>query len=181
MRLTFTGRQEVFTPAQTKKLEAKMAKLARLMDSRGGERDARVVFTSERHLRHAEITVNVLDHPMVGEATEGDEFTALFQAVERLEKQVLKLRAKKRDTKRESKQTWEKAGEFPEAEPGFEQASGKRIFRVNEHAGRKPMTLEEAVLELDDNRDYIVYIDAETERVSVLLRRRDGNLDLVEA
>ncbi|HSW49321.1 MAG TPA: HPF/RaiA family ribosome-associated protein [Bryobacteraceae bacterium] len=181
MRLTFTGRQEAFTPAQTKKMEAKMAKLAKLMDSRGGERDARVIFTAERHLRRAEITVNVLDHPMVGVATEGNEFTALFQAVERLEKQVLKLRAKKRDTKREPKQAWDKAGRFTAAEPGFEEASGKRIFRVDEHANRKPMTLEEAVLELDAKRDYVVYIDAETDRVSVLLRRRDGHLDLVEA
>jgi putative sigma-54 modulation protein len=181
MKVTFTGRQEPFTPAQQKKLDAKLAKLAKLLDSRGGERDARVILTSERHLRCAEITVNVLDHPMVGVAAEGDQFTALFQAVERLEKQVLKLRAKKRDTKRDSKPAWEAAGQPPAAEADLGEALGKRVFRVDELAGRKPMTLEEAVLELDTSRDYVVYRDAETDRVSVLLRRRDGHLDLVEA
>jgi hypothetical protein len=43
------------------------------------------------------------------------------------------------------------------------------------------MTLDEALLVMDKNRDYLVYRDAETDRVSVLLRRRDGNYDLVEA
>jgi putative sigma-54 modulation protein len=43
------------------------------------------------------------------------------------------------------------------------------------------MTLEEALLEMDPGRDYLVYRDAETDRVTVLLRRRDGNFDLVEA
>jgi hypothetical protein len=30
-------------------------------------------------------------------------------------------------------------------------------------------------------RDYVVYRDAETDRVNVLIRRRDGNFDLIEA
>ena len=42
------------------------------------------------------------------------------------------------------------------------------------------MTVEEAVLEMDKSRDYLVYRDAQTDKVSVLLRRRDGHFDLVE-
>ena len=43
------------------------------------------------------------------------------------------------------------------------------------------MTLEEAVLEMEKDRSYLIYRDAETERVSVLVRRNDGNFDLVQA
>ena len=43
------------------------------------------------------------------------------------------------------------------------------------------MTLEEAMLEMDKDRDYLVYRDAETDRANVLVRRRDGHFDLVEA
>ncbi len=181
MRVTYTGRQEPFTPAQQKKLETKLSKLAKLLDSRGGEREAHVILTSERHLRRAEITINIYDHPMVGVAAEADQFTALFQAIERLEKQVLKLRAKKRDTKREPKPAWEPAAAPAAGGPAYEESRGKRIFRVDDHAGRKPMTLEEALMELDKTRDYVVFRDAETDRLSVLLRRRDGHFDLVEA
>ena len=66
-----------------------------------------MVFSAERHLRRAEITVSVLGHPMVGLADGADEFTALYQAAEKLEKQVLKLRAKWRDTKRDPKPAWD--------------------------------------------------------------------------
>ena len=57
---------------------------------------------------------------------------------------------------------------------------GHHVYRVNHHQKRKPMTLDEAVLEMEKDRDYLVYRDAETDRVSVLLRRRDGHFDLVE-
>jgi len=62
-----------------------------------------------------------------------------------------------------------------EAEPG------KRVYRHNHHEQRKPMTLEEALLEIEPDRDYVVYRDAETDRVSVLVRRRDGDFELIEA
>ena len=181
MRVTYTGRQEQFTPAQKKKLAAKLAKLAKLLDHRGGEREAHVILTSQRHLRRAEITVNVYDHPMVGVAAEADQFTALFQAAEKLEKQVLKLRAKKRCAKREPKPAWQARERAAGAAAGTEEVIDRLVFRVNELASRKPMTLEEALLEMDPGRDYVIYRDAETDRVSVLLRRRDGHFDLVEA
>ena len=61
----------------------------------------------------------------------------------------------------------------PEPEPD------RLIYHVENHKKRKPMTLEEAMLEMD-GRDYLVYRDAQTDRVNVLLRRRDGHFDLVE-
>jgi hypothetical protein len=43
------------------------------------------------------------------------------------------------------------------------------------------MTLEEALLDMEKDGDYLVYRDAETDCLSVLVRRRDGNFDLIEA
>ncbi len=118
---------------------------------------------------------------MVGAASGADQFTALLQAVERLEKQVLKLRTKKRDTKRDPKQAVETGSARGRGCGRREEAAGAKVFRLNDSLPRKPMTLEEALLELDQNRDYFVFRDAETDRLSVLLRRRDGHFDLVEA
>ena len=67
----------------------------------------------------------------------------------------------------------------PEAGP--EPEVERRIYHVNHHKKRKPMTLDEALLEMEKSGDYLVYRDAETDRVSVLVRRRDGHFDLVEA
>jgi hypothetical protein len=43
------------------------------------------------------------------------------------------------------------------------------------------MTLEEALMEMEKGPDYLVYRDAESGRTAVLVRRRDGNFDLIEA
>ncbi|MCS6951673.1 MAG: ribosome-associated translation inhibitor RaiA [Bryobacterales bacterium] len=184
MKVVYTGRTENFTPAQEKKLAAKFSKLARLLDRRGGEREAHVILTGQRHLQQAEITVNFSSHPLVGVATSTDQFTAILAAAEKLEKQALKLRTRRRDTKRVPKNTWplETAEGIPQpAEAEAFEASGRRVFRVTDAADRKPMTLEEALLEMADDRDYFVYRDAETDRISVLVRRRDGHFDLIEA
>ena len=91
----------------------------------------------------------------------------------------MKARTKWRDTKRTPRKATSEAESVPE--PETETASQRHIYRVNHHEKRKPMTLDEAVLEMDKDRDYLVYRDAETDRVTVLVRRRDGHFDLVEA
>ena len=37
------------------------------------------------------------------------------------------------------------------------------------------MTLEEALLEMEDGRDYVAYRDADKQAVCMLIRRRDGH------
>ena len=59
-----------------------------------------MILSQERFLRKVEITVNAWDHALVGVGTDRDLVTAADGAVDRLEKQVLKVRTKFRDTKR---------------------------------------------------------------------------------
>jgi putative sigma-54 modulation protein len=61
-------------------------------------------------------------------------------------------------------------------------AGRKQVYRVNHSDGSsKPMTLEEAMLEMEASQDYLVYRDAQTDRVTVLMRRSDGHFDLIES
>src|SRR5258708_20958393 len=41
----------------------------------------------------------------------------------------------------------------------------KKVFRVNNRDGNKPMTLEEAMLEMEVSQDYMVDADSQTDRV----------------
>jgi putative sigma-54 modulation protein len=182
MKITYTGRQVELAPAQLKKLEARFSKIGKLLDGRR-ECEAHVILSLERHLHHAEATVNYFGHQLVGMGSNSDLFTAISGAAEKLEKQAVKAREKWRDTKRAPKV--EKVAAPPEPEPAEaaeeeEAEPERRVYRVNHHQRRKPMTLDEALLAMDKNRDYLVYRDAETDRVSVLVRRRDGDFDLVE-
>jgi putative sigma-54 modulation protein len=184
MKITYTGRQVELVPAQLKKLEAHFAKIGILLDGKR-ESEAHVILSLERHLHHAEATIHYFNHQLVGLGSSTDLFTAIHSAAEKLEKQAVKARTKWRDTKRTPhKAASEAETEKPaEAEAESEPDAGAegQVFRVNHHQKRKPMTLEEALLHMDKTRDYLVYRDSETDKVAVLVRRRDGNFDLVEA
>jgi putative sigma-54 modulation protein len=166
-------------PAQLKKIEAQFAKVGKLLDGKE-EREAHVVLSLERHLHQAEVTVHYHNHELVGIGSNSDLFTAIHSAADRLEKQAIKVRAKWRDSKRTPRKTAVVEPAVP-AEPAPEQEGERKLYRVNHHQKRKPMTLDEALLEMENDRDYLVYRDAETDRVCVLVRRRDGHYDLVEA
>lgn len=178
MKITYTGRQVELAPAQLKKLEARFAKIGRLLDGRR-ESEVHVILSLERHLHRAEATINYFGHQLAGLGSSADLFTAVHGAAEKLEKQALKARTKWRDTKRMP----HKAASEAEAEAPVpaEQQAERQVFRVNNFEKRKPMTLDEAILEMDRKRDYLVYRDAQTDRISVLMRRKDGHFDLVEA
>jgi len=178
MKITYTGRQVELAPAQLKKLEAQFSKTGKLLDGKR-ECETHVILSLERHLHNAEATVTYYGHQLVGVGSDPDLFTAIHSAAEKLAKQAVKARTKWRDTKRTPRA--DQAEPSPDtAAPAKEAAPERRVYRVDGHEKRKPMTLDEAILAMDKNRDYLVYRDAESDRISVLLRRRDGHFDLVE-
>ena len=179
MRITYTGRQVELAPAQLRRIESQFEKVGKLLDGRD-EREAHVILSHERHLHRAEISVNYHNHPLVCLGENADLFTAIHSAVGKLEKQAIKVRAKWRDTKRVPRKAAAGESGVPAGAAAGE-AEEKKVFRINHHQRSKPMTLEEALLEMEKDRDYLVYRDAETERLAVLVRRRDGHFDLVEA
>jgi putative sigma-54 modulation protein len=184
MKISYTGRQVELSPAHLKKLESGFAKIGVLLDGKR-ECEVHVILSLERHLHHAEATINYFNHQLVGLGSSTDLFTAIHSAAEKLEKQAVKARTKWRDNKRTPhKESSEVESERPsDVEPEGEAEAGAeaRVHRVNHHQKRKPMTLEEALLHMDKTRDYLVYRDSVSDKVAVLVRRRDGDFDLVEA
>ena len=185
MKVSYKCVKQELPPKLKEKLDAKFAKLSKLLDKRG-EKGAHVIVTSERHLHHAEVTVQYYDHQLVGIGSDADLFTALSAALDKIEtqahKQSEKWREKKRRKEAPAKGEPELVGVVATSEPSLGEDGGvsQRVYRVNHHENRKPMTLEEALLEMEGDRDYLVYRDADKERVSVLVRRRDGHFDLIE-
>jgi putative sigma-54 modulation protein len=194
MKISYTGKSEAIPARQRAKLESKLQKVSRMLERRG-EKEAHIVLTQERFLHKVEITVNAMGHALVVIATDADLSVAAHMAFDKLEKQILKLRARWRDTKRVRDKEADGARASETLQPviaapkkAAANSSGakkkpapKRIFRVNPSDGSKPMTLEEAMLEIEASQDYLVYRDAQTDRVTVLMRRADGNFDLIES
>ena len=178
MKITYTGRQVELAPAQLKKLEARFAKIGKLIDGKREERDAHVVLSLERKTHTAEATIHYYNHDLVGVGNSPDLFTAINLATDKLEKQCVKARTKFRDGKRVPHKSAPEVETEKAAEADSEPE--RQVYKVKPAQKRKPMTVEEAVLEMDKTQDYLVYRDAQTDRVSVLVRRRDGHFDLVE-
>ena len=195
MKLTVSGKTKDFTPELEEKFSGKLAKLSKFIEQRG-EREAHVTHQVERRLHKIEIIVNFYDHSLVGEGLDSDLETALCEALDKLEKQVVKMKDRWRDTHRDAKavrstkEDWEANGNGAGSDrtaaaprPTKEGRPAKpRIFRVDYRENRKPMTLEEAVLEIErEAEDYVVYRDSARDCLSVLVRRPDGGFDLIES
>jgi putative sigma-54 modulation protein len=204
MKITYTGVSPELLPKEKTKLEGKLVKLGKVIE-RKGEKEVHVFLSQVRHLHRAEITLNAFDHSMVSESSNGDLALAMSEAIEKLEKQVLKVRTKWRESHRHQPNKEKLASAengvsappaAPKKTPKAAKSAGKaapapaakaakpaktKVFRVDHQDGRKPMTLEEAMLEIGSSQDYLVYRDAQTDKVCTLLRRSDGHLDLIES
>jgi putative sigma-54 modulation protein len=183
MKITYTGRQVELKPAQQKKLEEQFAKTGRALDGKR-EVEVHVTISLERHLHNAEATINLYGHQIAGLGSSADLFTAIHSAAEKLEKQAMKVRTKWRDTKRTPrKEALNGAAEEAEAPPATAAELAPpsyRVYHVDNHERRKPMTLDEALMDID-GLDYLAYRDARSDRLNILIRRRDGHFDLIEA
>jgi putative sigma-54 modulation protein len=195
MRLIVSGKTKDFTPELEDKFSAKLAKLSKFIERRG-EREAHVMHQIERHLHKVEVIINFYDHSLVAQSADADLETALCQAVENLEKQVMKMRSRWRDNHRDPKGTrlLKENGTANLAEspapvevsrrnqngPAATPRQRPKVFLVDYTEDRKPMTLEEAMLEMEEAVNYVVYQDSDRQCLSVLVRRPDGNYDLIQ-
>ncbi|MBV9759334.1 MAG: ribosome-associated translation inhibitor RaiA [Acidobacteriaceae bacterium] len=195
MKLIYTGKTKEFTPELEKKVTGKLAKLSKFIEQRG-EREAHIVHQIERRLHKVVIEVKFYDHMLIGEGADAELDTALCEAVDKLEIQTVKLRNRWRDTHRDAKgvRLAKEASEdnFVPAEEAAPQkplrgsknngsGSKPKVFHIDYEEDRKPMTLDEAMLEMEGGQPYVVYRDAARGCLSVLVRRADGNYDLIES
>ena len=176
MEFEFTGRHVSITQAIERLVRKEMGKLDRILDS--APMRAHVILSSEKHRKCAEIVVHWRDKLFTGIAENNDLNHSITTAAGKVEKQVLRLKEKLSSKKRRRTATRAVApipGGSIEAAPPAARIIQARRYRV------KPMTLEEAasiVAESDDQ--FIVFRDAETNKVGVLYKRTDGNFGFIE-
>jgi putative sigma-54 modulation protein len=171
MKIEFTGRQ-TDVPADARRLaERKLQKLAKLLPA---VTRAHVTLTVERHRQVAEVILHSRQADLAATAAARDARLSLAAAIAKLARQAEKQRTRRKV--RKGAASPRKAA--PPPEKGDHGAP--RVVR-SRRAAVKPMTLDEAALELGGRGDgVLVYRDAATDRVAVLYRRRDGNLGLIE-
>jgi putative sigma-54 modulation protein len=176
MKLEFTGRNFTLTPAIKKHASEHFDKIAPVLN---GALKVHMILSVEKHHRHiAEVVINWHDHALTGKADTTDMYTSVSKAVDRIRTQLLRIRGRIIDRKHHAVAVKQAApSPLPELAPAL---SAPRIIRSRRYTV-KPMTPEEAMLGIEgSNEQFVVFRDAETNRVGVLYKRKDGNYGLIE-
>lgn len=182
MQVHYTERHVAISDAEKEKAAVKFAKIHKYL-SANKDLESHVIFSKNGPDIEAEVTLHALHHTLVVTDTHSNAFTALNHALAKLEKQAHKNKDKMIENRRRQRQ--KKLSPPPlkdlAPEPLPVEPNGAVEVVSTGKVVSKPLTLEEAQMVLEqNNRDQVTYRDFESGRICVLLRRRDGNLELIE-
>lgn len=180
MRLVLTGRHLDISQGLRTLVDRKLVRLERLLGN--AIVSAQVVCTREKDRLEADVTVHMRgDHMLASRASAATWNSALTTVVDKIGRQGAKVKGKWRERKRGVAASRRDAEPAAAPVDGAPTAAVPRVVRVT-RAPLKPMTVESAALELSASGDpYLVFRNADTDTLSVLLRRRAGDFGLFEA
>lgn len=181
MATEITGRNFELTPKIRTLLEKKLSKIEeRLFDD---VIDVRCVLQVEKYRNICEILIVGKDHD-VKAVQESDESMpdAINAAVDHVKRQAQKHRKKIRDHHRGTggSRAAVSGGKVQVLDPGrLREKNRPRIIKTQTLA-ILPMSIEDAAMKLDGSKnEFIVFRDVDTEKISVMYKRRDNNLGLI--
>jgi putative sigma-54 modulation protein len=172
MNVHYTARQAELTPEIRAYCEKRLGRLKKLVRD---VLDVNIVLGVQKNRNRAEIHVRAGGGGVVVAEETMDMMDSLNRAFDSLERKIKKERDKWREKKRRGgreRKVLAPALEAPEDE--------KRVIR-SAHYSLKPMTLEEAVIQLDiKSKEVFMFRRRGSEEWSVVYRRKDGHYGLVE-
>jgi putative sigma-54 modulation protein len=180
MRTTVKGKNLEVHEDDRQYAQQKMRRLERLLDDRT---DALVELSVEHHRDVSDTHVVdvhlVIDGRLVRGVARAESFhSALDSVVDRLERRAVIHKEKPRVRSRPAEEK-ELLRSIADGTPD-EGRRAAAVVKVKRFA-IEPMFEEDAVSRMQElGHDFFVFVNAETERVAVLYRRRDGDYGLIE-
>jgi putative sigma-54 modulation protein len=159
--------------------ERKLARMERILDDRS---DALVELSVERHRSAAEshiveVTLVIDGKTLRTRAAGATHRVGVDEVVDKLERRAVDHREKPRVRARPDE---EKALLRTIADGTADAARERQVVKTKRFA-IEPMFEEDALARMEElGHQFFVYVDAETERVHILYRRKDGNYGLIE-
>jgi putative sigma-54 modulation protein len=180
MRVDVTGRHVEITAPLRNLIDKRLAKLERLLND--SVLSAQVILTKEKYRHRTELVVHARGDHMMRGLGEGNAWPiSLRQAAEKVEQQAQTLKGKWAERKRSS--TRRRTPRAADTGAGADRAAAAapgRIVRVSRYPV-KPMSVEDAALRVEGGSDaFVVFRNADTDAMSILFRRKDGSLGLIE-
>lgn len=205
MKFEYTGRHVEVTPAIRAHVEEHFKKIETVFGEEQTRAHVRIEVEKNRHI--GEIIVHWHTHTLTATDTNDDMYQALTRAIDKIEKQALKLKKKIIEKSHSGSRTQvletsaaadgssaidalsaksngaSRDGVVGAAEEGDDEPPRAPRIIAAPRGRVKPMTPEEAVMQLEDkanDEQLVVFRDADSERICVLYKRKDGNYGLIE-
>jgi putative sigma-54 modulation protein len=178
MDITVTGRHVEATPAlkeyAAKRLEHVGIDFPRILS-------AHFIFEVEKFRHIAELVIQCGNHITIEARDISEDLYASIDAVvDKVARQMRKYKTKMQNHRpRRAKVTH--VDEHVLTHDLHEDTGSHRVVRTEQFAV-KPMYVEEAVLQLEmsESNHFLVFLNAESEKVNVLYRRRKGDFGLIQ-
>ena len=172
MRFTITGRNIEVTQGLREAVEDKLGKLDRFF---APATEAVVRLSVQKDIQKIEVTIPVKGHIIRAEESSSDMYVSIDLVEEILERQLKKYKHKLIDKK-------QSAPSFSEA---FlqEDASAEEEIQIvkSKKFAVKPMDPEEACVQMELlGHNFYVFLNADTEEVNVVYKRKGGTYGLIE-
>lgn len=175
MDITITGQGVDVTPAIRSYVENKMRKIPRIIQ---GVMDVHVTINVQKHLHVVDMKVNTRDGAFASHESTSDMYASINGGIDNLLKQM--RRARKKSISKKGQRHMEL--DDLQFEPGNpEEQEDEEVQILREEMPVKPMSLEEARLQLRGaDNPFLLFRNATTSELCLLYRRDDGNLGLIE-
>ena len=175
MKFEYTGRHIDVTPALKAHVQEHFDRIKHLFD--GNSAKAHVIIEVERGRHRSEVIVNWRNEVLTAASSLPDMYRSLSQTIGKIEKQALRLKTKVTDKYQKASKVASVLGADGAVAP---EPAGPRIIRTRRYAV-KPVTEDEAAMLLtNEKNDFLVFRNAETQKLSVIYKRKDGNFGLIE-
>ncbi|WP_195971565.1 ribosome hibernation-promoting factor, HPF/YfiA family [Clostridium thermobutyricum] len=172
MKVTVMSKNIEITPALREMIEKKISKLDKYFEK---EVDAKVTISVQKSRHIVEVTIPFSGIMLRAEEATEDMYKSIDMVEEKLVRQIRKQKTKLSRKYNQSLRFAEIATDLEEVE----ETKGK-IVRTKTFAV-KPMSSEEAVLQMELlGHNFFVYQDTDTNNISVLYKRKDGNYGLLD-
>ena len=179
MRTIVKGKNLEVPDAVRQYAERKMRRLERFLDDRT---EAILEISVENHRstddsRIAEVTLVIDGQVLRGRADAVTYEAAIDEVVDKVERRAVDHREKPRNRARGP----EEKGILSRIADGTADGDRERRVVKTKRFAIEPMFEEDAIVEMESlGHAFFVFVNAESERVNVLYRRRDGDFGLIE-
>ena len=175
MRITITGKNIELTDGLKEAVEERLSKLEKYF---APETEVHVTLSVEKDRQKIEVTIPVKGSVIRAEQVSNDMYVSIEVVEETIERQLKKYR-KKIVTKQQNVDKFF-AQEYLSKEDDDEDDEEIRIIR-SKRFGIKPMYPEDACVQMELlGHDFFVFLNAETEEVNVVYKRKGNTYGLIE-